>query len=419
MLDANMNIKNLILNMLILLAFVIGFSFIAKYIIEQEIVSLAFLNPESRAINSFIELVNKNDYGGLSMTGALETSNGLVSFNEKNSSLVAFSMNNNLFRVHPDMDANTYLETLKEKGFLTIKDKTLIFKPISIEVQTNLAETVLIFNEIPYCETDKNTLSAIVNNIPPFPISIEVVPNHQEFLGSEKVWIHPFQVNNSNRHSVDVQLTTRFISASSTAENAMLYVNDFPTSLEISTYIGLIGPLCLEFDTNTLYTKKTYPWGDFQSQPVMIPFSEVGKTYSFHLDPVNDTLKSSIYDTVHQLNIEYSEAFNHLNTNFFTTLTEKRLEYVRNQIQENFIGLNNYIELNLEYYTIIEESFVFIEDDDQYKVNLDVKECYWESKWHSTQNKPTLRKNKPQTSQYTLIYDSDLQKWLIDDWKTY
>ena len=413
-----MNARNFILNFLILASFTIGISLITKYAFDQGLFSTLLLSPENKAIHNFINLVDNNDLSGLSKYGAIETKNGLIFFKEEDSSLVAFAINNNLHQIHPTMDAYTYLQTLKEKGFLTINNQTLTFNPISLRVSTNLAETTITLNEIAYWESDYENLHTIIDDLPPFPIVIQGMPHYPAFLESEEKWIRPFQGNTNDRYLVEIQFKHRSILASSSTVNAILYVNDQATHFVLQPNAQEIGPLYLEFDFNALCAKKTYPWGDFESESISMPFAETDQTYHFHINPISNSLRETIYSTIRQFNNEYSEAFNHLNPNLLTVLTEKKLEYVRRQIKDKFIEQNLFVEMKLEYFSIIEDSFDFFEEKEEYTVTIDVQEQYWESKWYGRQNKPHLRKNKPQVLNYTLVYDPDLQQWLIDDWVT-
>lgn len=210
------------------------------------------------------------------------------------------------------------------------------------------------------------------------------------------------EINILESKEVEIDFNAINITVESPYQDAEVYINDVDSNLTVEE-AKEIGPFNLE-ETNYIYIKRNFPWGEVQGEKVYIKDIPIVKA---NINFENNEMKNDILDLAKEFYNSVFEALNMEDKSYITGATNRTKEKVYSILEKSYILLKNkYIIDEIE---VVEDKSEYSYKDHVYRATIVVKVDYSIEKklfgLNETKNSKLFFTN--------IIYEND--EWVVED----
>lgn len=210
------------------------------------------------------------------------------------------------------------------------------------------------------------------------------------------------EINILESKEVEIDFNAINITVESPYQDAEVYINDVNSNLTVEE-AKEIGPFNLE-ETNYIYIKRNFPWGEVQGEKVYIKDIPIVKA---NINFENNEMKNDILDLAKEFYNSVFEALNMEDKSYITGATNGTKEKVYSILEKSYILLKNkYIIDEIE---VVEDKSEYSYKDQVYRATIVVKVDYRIEKklfgLNETKNSKLFFTN--------IIYEND--QWVVED----
>ena len=210
------------------------------------------------------------------------------------------------------------------------------------------------------------------------------------------------EINILESKEVEIDFNAINITVESPYQDAEVYINDVDSNLTVEE-AKEIGPFNLE-ETNYIYIKRNFPWGEVQGEKVYIRDIPIVKA---NINFENNEMKNDILELAKEFYNSVFDALNMEDKSYITGATNGTKEKVYNILEKSYILLKNkYIIDEIE---VVEDKSEYSYKDQAYRATIVVKVDYSIEKklfgLNETKNSKLFFTN--------IIYEND--EWVVED----
>lgn len=210
------------------------------------------------------------------------------------------------------------------------------------------------------------------------------------------------EINILESKEVEIDFNAINITVESPYQDAEVYINDVDSNLTVEE-AKEIGPFNLE-ETNYIYIKRNFPWGEVQGEKVYIKDIPIVKA---NINFENNEMKNDILDLAKEFYNSVFEALNMEDKSYITGAINRTKEKVYSILEKSYILLKNkYIIDEIE---VVEDKSEYSYKDHVYRATIVVKVDYSIEKklfgLNETKNSKLFFTN--------IIYEND--EWVVED----
>lgn len=210
------------------------------------------------------------------------------------------------------------------------------------------------------------------------------------------------EINILESKEVEIDFNAINITVESPYQDAEVYINDVDSNLKVEE-AKEIGPFNLE-ETNYIYIKRNFPWGEVQGEKVYIRDIPIVKA---NINFENNEMKNDILELAKEFYNSVFDALNMEDKSYITGATNGTKEKVYNILEKSYILLKNkYIIDEIE---VVEDKSEYSYKDQVYRATIIVKVDYSIEKklfgLNETKNSKLFFTN--------IIYEND--EWVVED----
>ena len=210
------------------------------------------------------------------------------------------------------------------------------------------------------------------------------------------------EINILESKEVEIDFNAINITVESPYQDAEVYINDVDSNLTVEE-AKEIGPFNLE-ETNYIYIKRNFPWGEVQGEKVYIRDIPIVKA---NINFENNEMKNDILELAKEFYNSVFDALNMEDKSYITGATNGTKEKVYNILEKSYILLKNkYIIDEIE---VVEDKSEYSYKDQVYRATIVVKVDYSIEKklfgLNETKNSKLFFTN--------IIYEND--EWVVED----
>lgn len=284
--------------------------------------------------------------------------------------------------------------------FYVVEENNMIFsevyiklKTYDIKVNSNFDNGKFVINDS--CETIYSKES-FENVIPGKYLIKGILDSKYNNIETVK------EINILESKEVEIDFNAINITVESPYQDAEVYINDVDSNLTVEE-AKEIGPFNLE-ETNYIYIKRNFPWGEVQGEKVYIKDIPIVKA---NINFENNEMKNDILDLAKEFYNSVFEALNMEDKSYITGATNRTKEKVYSILEKSYILLKNkYIIDEIE---VVEDKSEYSYKDHVYRATIVVKVDYSIEKklfgLNETKNSKLFFTN--------IIYEND--EWVVED----
>lgn len=210
------------------------------------------------------------------------------------------------------------------------------------------------------------------------------------------------EINILESKEVEIDFNAINITVESPYQDAEVYINDVDSNFKVEE-AKEIGPFNLE-ETNYIYIKRNFPWGEVQGEKVYIRDIPIVKA---NINFENNEMKNDILELAKEFYNSVFDALNMEDKSYITGATNGTKEKVYNILEKSYILLKNkYIIDEIE---VVEDKSEYSYKDQVYRATIVVKVDYSIEKklfgLNETKNSKLFFTN--------IIYEND--EWVVED----